>query len=85
MELGTRIYYTGDRANHEDAGTIVGINPATKYGPVSYDIDLDDGRELRGLYPSAFGKGPGRRFWALDEWQADRARRIAEMVARLAE
>ncbi len=80
LEIGTRIYYTGDRANIEGEGAITVIHPHDKWGPESYNIALDDGRNLLGIYPSNFS-GPGKRFWLLDDWEADRQRRITEMQA----
>ena len=80
----TRIYYTGDMANSEDFGVITAIRPADRWGPHSYDIRLDDGREWSGVFALSFTPGAGRRFWPYEEWEADRQRRIAEMQARYA-
>ena len=80
LAVGTRIYYTGDMANQPDEGTVVAVRPPDRWGGESYDICLDDGRTMRGIYPSNYS-GPGKRFWTLDEWEADRQRRIDEANA----
>ena len=88
MKEGDRIYYTGDMANMPSAGTITKIRPPDKWGPESYDIKFDEERfdgdalETRGIYKSAFTPGPGRRFMLLEEYTADRERRIEEMQRR---
>ena len=81
MERGTRIYYTGDMANIEDFGTISRVVHSPRWG-TSYDIVLDDGRLLRGISPMNFAPSPGRRFWPLNEWEARRTERIADMQKR---
>lgn len=83
MEKGTRIYYTGDRANWEDSGTITAVRQPTKYSPLAYDIKLDDGRVFNGVYDLSFNPGSGCRFWPLDEWEADRQKRIKAMQERM--
>jgi hypothetical protein len=83
MTLGQRIYYKGDMANIDDAGTIVGVRPADKFAPESYDIDLDDGRTMQGVYHLAFDSGPGRRFVPLDEWRAQREAAIKTSAAAM--
>ena len=81
MDLGQRIYYTGDMANAEDFGTIIAVREPNKYAPLSYDIRLDDGRLFKGVWDLSFQPSPGRRFWPLDEWEADRQKRIEAMKA----
>lgn len=81
MQLKQKIYYTGDMANADGFGEIAAVRPAGKYGPESYDVKLEDGREFRGVYPSMFDAGPGRRFWPRDEWHADRQKKIEQMQA----
>ena len=83
MKIGTEIYYTGDMANHEDYGVIININPPDRWGGETYDIKLNDGRVWRGIYKNSFANGPGKRFWLADEWDADKKRRISEMMARI--
>ena len=77
----TRIYYTGDMANHNGFGVITREYERTKYTPEAVDIRLDDGREFRLVFVSMFDPSPGQRFWLLEDWQADRDKRIAEMLA----
>jgi len=76
LKMGERIYYTGDMANPSDFGTIAEIIRPERWG-MSYHLNLDDGRSFT-IGPEMFHPGPGRRFWPLDEWEADRRRRIAE-------
>jgi len=84
MTRGTRFYYTGDMANADGEGSISRVIDSPKWG-LSYDLTFDDGRLFRSVSPLAFEPGSGRRFWPLDEWQANRAKRIAEMQARMSQ
>ncbi len=78
--VGDKVYYTGDMANVSGFGAVVKINPANQWGPESYDIQLEDGGHLwTGIYGLSFKSGPGRRFWALEEWDEDQARKINAM------
>ena len=79
---GDRVYYTGDMANLPSEGIIVKKRPADRFAPISYDIHLDDGREIRGLYYLSFEPGPGRRFWLLSEWEADRQEKFCQFQER---
>lgn len=79
MQVGTRVYYTGDAANHPAFGTIAEIHPANRWGGKTYRISLDDGREFDGTTTSGF-EGVGRRWWLADEWEANQNRRILESV-----
>lgn len=81
--VGTKVYYTGDMANQSGNGVVVAIRPATEWTHESMDITLDDGREMRAIQISNFS-GIGRRFWTMDEYQADRAKKIAQMEAEYA-
>lgn len=88
LAVGTKVYYTGDVANIDGHGAIVAIRPPSRWGGQSYDIVLDDGREMLGTYPNAF-EGAGRRFMTIDEFDAMRAetmrRAAAEFDAKRAE
>ncbi len=84
LTAGTEIYYTGDMANADGYGTITKVREPTRFAPVSYDIAMADGREMRGIYHHAFQPTIGRRFWLKTEHEAERAKRIAEMQLRLA-
>jgi hypothetical protein len=80
LKEGTRIYYTGDRANQPSFGTIEKVNPPSKYAPLNYDIRFDeDGKVHRGIYYLSFTPGPGRRFYPLTEWQEERRQRLEQM------
>ena len=78
MKKGDRIYYTGDMANGSSEGTITACNPATAYIPESVDIEYDEPRfggdtmKSRKVLLQNFSKGPGRRFYLLEEWNAER-------------
>lgn len=77
--IGTRIYYTGDMANLDGCGTVTGLREPTRFSGPGLDIKMDDGREFLGVFPASFMPSPGRRFWLLEDWKADRSRRIEEM------
>ncbi len=77
LTLGQRIFYTGDMANFEDAGTVIAVNPPTKFSRQGdYNLELDDGRVFRRISPLSFDPGPGRRFMPLDEYHASRRKEI---------
>ena len=82
--LGDKVYYTGDMANASGSGEVVKITPADKWGGESYDIQLEDGGyrwpRIGGI---SFKATPGRRFWALEEWDEDQAFRINESRDRM--
>ena len=84
MEQGTRVYYTGDSANHPSEGAISRVIRDPKWG-LSYDIVFDDGRLFRSVNPLAFNDGVGRRFYPLAEWMALRAERLKKAQARYQE
>ena len=84
MNVGDRFYYTGDMANVDGFGTIAAVREPSEYvSSVAYDVRFDppDCREIRGVYACMFDPAPGRRFWPLDEWEADRKARIDAMKA----
>jgi hypothetical protein len=78
-QTGDEIYYTGDMANMPDTGIIVKVRPPTKYGPLSYDIHLYDGRDFKGVAWLSFEPGPGTRFYLLREWKQEQARKLQEL------
>ncbi len=81
---GTKIYYTGDAANHSGFGEIIMAMPANRWGPGSLRVRLDDGREMF-IERSAFEPSIGRRFMTLDEYNTKRAEEIAKAAARYRE
>lgn len=89
MEKGDRIYYTGDMANGSSEGTILEIVPATKYGPESVWIKFDESRfegdiKQKGfVYIQCFSPGPGRRFYPLKEWEAERQASLQASLKRM--
>jgi hypothetical protein len=48
--IGQMVRYTGDMANSPGVGAVVTIRSASQYGPQSYDVALEDGREFRGTH-----------------------------------
>ena len=87
MEVGTRIYYTGDRANMSSTGTITAVHPPHKYGPASVDISYDESRfegdslKSRLVPLQAFEPGSGRRFWLLADWENKEAEALAKWMS----
>lgn len=78
LTAGTEVFYTGDMANLEDYGVITAI-VSDKWYPVSYNIRLDDGREMRSILPQNFS-GAGRRFWVRSEHTAVRRAKFVKML-----
>lgn len=81
LQIGTRVYYTGDMANCEGYGNVVATYVAPKGSPetFAFDVLFDDGRTFARLSLHNFTPGPGRRFWIASEWDADRQRRLEAM------
>lgn len=80
LNLGTRIYYTGDAANIDGFGEIVAVNPPSRFAPGgTFDVRMDDGREFRQLFPASFKPSPGRRFIPEAEYRAEREAGIAAL------
>ena len=83
LTAGTRIFYTGDRANQEGVFVVVRQNANDFYG---MDVDLrevgdcygDAPREIKQTLLSAFSRGPGCRFFLYETWAAERAAKIEE-------
>jgi hypothetical protein len=82
-QTGDRIYYTGDMANIPDEGIIIKRYDRDSYNPISYDIRLDDGRIQKRIWHNHFDNSPGRRFWLLSEWQAEREKQLTAMRERM--
>jgi len=77
LPLGEPVHYIGDCANVGGWGHIVAVRPPDRWSQMrSYDIALDDGRTMQGIYPTNF-LGSGRRFVTAAEFQAERKRRLA--------
>ncbi len=82
LQVGERIFYTGDIANIEEWCTITDRDDNPRWG-LLYALQGDDGGEYPGIPPSNFD-GPGRRFVPKAEYDADRAEKIARMRACVA-
>ena len=81
LQVGEKIYYSGDQANIEGFGTITHTNPNGWYG-MQYEITMEDGRIKKVILPLMFEKSPGRRFQLLSEYNEEREKIIAQMKAR---
>lgn len=78
LKVGQKVKYTGDNANVEGEGKIIEIVDGS-FGQL-VTVKLTDGREFV-ISPVSFHKSPGRRFIPWDEYQADRAAKIAQLEA----
>ena len=85
---GTRIYYTGDMANHPGVGTVVKVRLCDWYG-FTYDIVIDaipckfghdiEERQFLSVHLISFQPAPGRRFWTEALHDENHAEQIAEL------
>ena len=90
LEVGTRIYYTGDMANNEGFGKVVKKIPEGQYNQASVEIKMDDGREMKMLpellfSPKYSGNGSTRFVTqqAYQDWKIERIQKInAEIEAK---
>jgi len=80
LQIGDRVYYTGDMANAAGEGRVARFNMAPRMS-TTLEIEMDDGRAFHCVQPAGFAPGPGRRFWPLDEWEADRRRRWEQFLS----
>lgn len=83
LEIGTKVYYTGDMANDEGHGTIIGERDGR------YIVRLEDGRIFRPL-PIGVAKrydGSGRyRFvteGAYEAWREEGRKRMMEFYYKM--
>lgn len=84
LQVGERVYYTGDMANVDGCGSITEVHGPDRFYARWYTVKLDDGRESRGIMPSNFGhpsKNRGERFQVLAERTAWREEQIANLRA----
>jgi len=82
LQVGDKVYYTGDVANLDGYGEIVARNEDPRWG-LSYDIMIDDStnvRIARGIGPGSFG-GAGCRFKVMDDQLTARKLRRDAMIA----
>lgn len=76
LEIGTRIYYTGDMANIGSFGTIIDKVEDALYGAY-YTIEYDDERfegdtRISKVPASNFSAGPGCRFKTVEQYNKER-------------
>jgi len=76
MKEGTRIYYTGDSANHPGYGFITRVRESNEYSSSRYDVIMDDGREFPAVYENSFKHQSGCKFWLAEEYRAYRQQKI---------
>lgn len=81
LEIGTKIYYSGDMANPDGFGEVIAIRPATKWSSEHFVILMDDER-VKTVPESNFAKGPGQRFHFEEEWQAQRRAMIQQYLEK---
>ena len=55
MNIGTRIYYTGDMANHEGHFVVAAIRSPGCFDLRELPGDLSHGREFKGVYDVQIG------------------------------
>ncbi len=84
LPVGTEIYYGGDMANDSGFGKVVAA-ATTRWGD-QMDIEMEDGRLIRGLAPCAFsaeylGHG-GTRFVTKEAYQAWHQKAVDAFYAR---
>ena len=80
LTVGTRVYYTGDAANHDGFGKIV-RQYQDRWGEF-VDIDIDESAEPFGCLgiSAANFNGPGARFMLRSVYDARLAQHIAQMT-----
>ena len=77
LPVGTKIYYTGDRANNAGHGVI--SDPGMDFPDGYFRIEMKDGRVM-GAWLACFQPQPGRRFWVAKQF-ADMNRYIRDCYA----
>ena len=90
LPVGSEVYYTGDVANPPGKGRVKAHRKSAGGGSMDIEIEGRDwdtgswsyakGREFLRLTPAHFAPGPGRRFWTLEEWRADRRAKMEALV-----
>ena len=85
LEVGTRIYYTGDTANDEGFGTIIIVKQKSNFGTI-LKIKMDDDREFN-ISPANFSpeyKGSGlTRFVTEAAYKSWKEIQIKQLTDRL--
>lgn len=85
LQVGQRVYYTGDMANQPAWCTISKRDDNPRWG-LSYNL-LGDGieaREFFGIFPSQFGTRAGKRFVIKEEHDAQQAAKMDRVRAQMA-
>ena len=89
--VNTEVYYTGDMANHSGRGFVQNFRQNFRENSMGRSMDIvikgewdavteayTKDRKFNGLTMAHFAPGPGRRFWTMDEWRADRKAKIEQ-------
>ena len=77
LQIGIRVYYTGDFANVSDFGTIT-KRESGRWGEF-VDVTLDDGRIFTHVFASGFDRSPGQRFKTMTQYNQERAEQLAKL------
>lgn len=76
---GVEVYYTGDVANHADAGTII-RRYQDRWGDF-VDVQFEERGESLGLSVREFEPSIGQRFYTLADWKRKQAASVASQAA----
>ena len=90
--VNTEVYYTGDMANHSGRGFVQNFRENSMGRSMDIVIKGEwdafteaytEDRKFNGLTMAHFAPGPGRRFWTLEDWRADRKAKIEQQQEQL--
>jgi len=69
LTIGQEFYYAGDAANADNFGKIIGIEPATKYAPLRYVVQMEDENKTRLVDSYLFNKSTRQTFELIEDYQ----------------
>ncbi len=81
VKIGDKVYYTGDMVNGPATGTVASVNQS-RFGTHIRIVWAAAGgvqKQDSTVSPANFSRGPGCRFWLLEEWKADQAAKTEAM------
>ena len=82
VEVGDRIYYTGDMANPSDWGTVTVVHGPDRWNSKgSFELKHDSDHHISHLNHLNLSTGPGLRFITEKAYYETRARKIAQSQA----
>ncbi len=79
--IGSRVFYTGDRANPDTWTTVTAHREPTRFSGKSVDLLGENGHTFLAIGPTSWAPGAGRRFILEPEYIANREAAIARMKA----